>query len=284
MYTHIDWISFSVLIEDRKNRTEKETLNDVGKALFDLADDMDVLLGMDRGMKFGAGRRPYSASVTLLETGATIFYHPKLNHALVEIPGSACEQYIAAGYLDFILEAARYRVTRVDVAVDMEVATTPKEFTDARSHQRMRNGSEWNEDSGKSVYVGSYKSDRFARVYRYNPPHERAHLLRSEFVLKGNLAKLAAQEIIEKGLNWYAAALGNAFGWSHSDWKPDAMTDAKPATYKSDRPQGKTLFWLADTVAPLLARLHKEGAIDIIEWVETNVLPKINPPDAQPLA
>lgn len=278
MYTHIDWISFSVLIPERKDRTEKETLNDVGAALFDLADDMDILLGMDRGMKFGAGRKPYSASVQLLETGATIFYHPKLNHATVEIPGTACERYIAAGYLDFILEAARHRVTRVDVAVDMEVKTEPKEFTDARSHQRMRNGSEFNEDSGKTVYVGSFKSDRFARVYRWNAPHERSHLLRSEFVMRGNYARLAAQEIIEKGLNWYAAALGNAFGWAHTDWQPDTMTSEKPATYKSDRPEGKTLFWLNDTIAPLLARLHNDGAIDIVEWVQKNVFPKIDNP------
>lgn len=275
MYTHIDWISFSVLLPERTNRSERETLNDVGTALFDLADDMDVLLGMDRGMKFGVGRKPYSASVILEETGATIFYNPKLNHALVEISGKACERYIDAGYLDFILESVRYRVTRLDIAVDMEVQTDPEEFTKQRSHDRMRNGAIWREDSGTTVYVGSYKSDRFARVYRYNEPHERAHLLRSEFVMRGNLAKLAAQEIIEKGLNWYSAALGNAFGWAHPDWRPAEATSEKPATYKSDRPEGKTLFWLNDTIAPLLARLHRDGALDVIEWLEKQVLPKI---------
>lgn len=275
MYTHIDWISFSVLIPERADRTERETINDVGSALFDLADDMDVLLGMDRGMKFGAGRKPYSGSVILTETGATIFYNPKLNHALVEIPGSACERYIDAGYLDFILQSARHRVTRLDVAVDMETETRPEAFTAIRSHDRMRNGSVWKEDSGETVYVGSYKSDRFARVYRYNPPHERSHLLRSEFVMRGGYAKLAAQEIIEKGLSWYSAALGNAFGWAHKDWKPEKATSEKPTTYRSDRPEGKTLFWLADTIAPLLARLHNEGVLNLTDWLNENVTPKI---------
>lgn len=278
MYTHIDWISFSVLLPETRDRSEKETLRQIGEALLDLADDMDVLLGMDRGMTFGAGRKPYSASVTLSETGAMIFYNPKVNNATVEIPGTACQRYIDAGYLDFILEAVRFRVTRLDIAVDMETQTDPRDFAAARSHQRMRNGSIWQEDSGTTQYVGSYKSDRYARVYRYNPPHERAHLLRSEFVMRGDLAKFGAQEVIEKGLNWYAAALGNAFGWTHEDWKPDVMTTERPTNYRSDRPEGKTLFWLADTIAPLLARLHREGVIDVIDWTEKNVLPLIQSP------
>lgn len=275
MYTHIDWISFSVLLPVTANRGSRETLNQVGSALFELADDMDVLLGMDRGMSFGAGRKPYSESVKLEETGAMIFFNPKLDHALVEISGSACQRYIEAGYLDFILEAVRNRVTRLDIAVDMLTDTDPREFCAARSHDRMRNGSIWDEDSGVTQYVGSYKSDRFARVYRYNPPHERAHLLRSEFVMRGGLAKFGAQEIHEKGLATYTAELGNAFGWAHPDWKPTVMTSDKPLNYRSDRPEGKTLFWLADTIASLIARLHNEGALDLNVWLAENVLPKL---------
>lgn len=67
--------------------------------------------------------------------------------------------------------------------------------------------------------------------------------------------------------------------------------DVSPAEIKAwrpDRAEGKTLFWLADTVAPLLARLQKEGVLDVQTWIDETVKPLMekgtcneNPRDAR---
>jgi hypothetical protein len=209
------------------------------------------------------------------ESKIRLFCHPTLPHALFEISGRACDWLDNRRMLLPLLAATTSRTTRIDIAVDFETNTTPATFAEARDTEKFRSHGHIISESGTTYYVGSRSSDRYARVYRYNPPHERAHLLRCEMVVKGEAAKLASQQIINTSVLKYAHALGNVFAWKHPLWDTGLLGTDKPNNYRPERHEGKTLFWLADTVAPLLARLHSEGVIDILDWVETNVISRL---------
>ncbi len=61
-------------------------------------------------------------------------------------------------------------------------------------------------------------------------------------------------------------ALGQTYGWKHKSYQTSVSPRVELAVYRPDRPTGKTLFWLNDTVAPLLVRLHQESQLDVREW------------------
>jgi hypothetical protein len=35
------------------------------------------------------------------------------------------------------------------------------------------------------------------------------------------------------------------------------------------------VFWLNDTIGPLVARLHNDGLIDVYQWLQDAVIPRI---------
>lgn len=277
MITRIDWISFSVLVTPAAKPTELTAYSAAMIEFHALFPDALGVLVDNRRWKSGKGRAPYNASFQHEASKITLFCHPTLPHALFEISGQGCEWLAKRNMLYPLLAAVQKRVTRLDIACDMETTTTPEEFAEARDTERFRSHGHIISESGSTYYVGSRSSDRYARVYRYNPPHERAHLLRCEMVIKAEQARAAVEDILWQGLSQYASGLGAVFKWQHKDWQPQDMTAAAPPSWRPERREGKTLFWLADTIAPLLARLHREGVIDIIDWTEKTVLPLINP-------
>lgn len=276
MRTLIDWISFSVMVGEGDDRSEKEMPALVSQALIDIAPDAFDWLPMHTPPVIGAGRKPYNVSWRFLDDGLSVYAHPRLPHALIEISGKGCEALREMNTLELVLAAFRQRVTRIDIACDMESISPPHEFAEMRDIGRFKAHSFVLSSDGETYYVGSKTSDRYARVYRYHAPHERWKYLRSEFVLKGELAKMAAPRLANGELLQMAAELGNTFGWTHPEWQPDHLTEAKAKGWRPDRREGKTLFWLADTVAPLLVRLHSEGVIDVHEWFAEHILPKVD--------
>jgi DNA relaxase NicK len=165
----------------------------------------------------------------------------------------------------------------------------PDEFCALRDGKRFKSFGEIKSETGHTVYIGSRSSDRYARVYRYTEPHPRAHLLRSEFVLKGEQAKLAARELLAVGVDLYAARLGNSFGWKHKVWLPNEWSVEEAKAWRPDREAGNTVRWLYSQVAPALIKLHREGQLDAQIWFAEAVLNSIVYPlasenDAPPAA
>jgi len=275
MYAHVDWISFSLYVGEQQGRGIKETCMAVRDAMEQLHPQLPTLLGIEGSVSETKGHKPYSLGWICNETFVRIYAHPRLSHALVDITGQACERLETSGALEAVLQTCWMRVTRVDVATDIETETTPDDFAGSLTSKRFKAAGQQISEDGHTIYVGSRKSERYCKVYRYNPPHPRAHLLRVEVTLKNENAKLAAAALNETPTSLYAAQLGNVYGWTHPDWKPDHITDEKPATHVAERAEGKTIFWLNDTVAPLLARMHREGVIDVQSWFADNVLRKI---------
>lgn len=272
MLCKIDWISFSIPMDTSKMEDERDAPQEVVNSLERLHDDLPEWLALGEEFEARNGRAPYRTSWARHDDGMRIFAHPALSHALVEITGRGCDSLQDLGKTNDVLKAVSGRVTRLDIACDILTTTQPKDFAEERHVGRFKAHSYVTSESGSTFYVGAKTSDRYCRVYRYNEPHERSPLLRVEYVIKAETAKFVVSSILEQGIRPVVAALGDTFGWLHNDWR---MTDerAELKVYRPDRREGKTLFWLADTIAPLLARLHKAGTIDLDTWFSETVEP-----------
>lgn len=276
MITHIDWLSFTVPV----GVGEGIPLHRLGAVCHDaliqnIGSHARFLFGRD-DLVPGKGRAPYSISWSRPDFGVTMFAHPQLPHALVEVTGRGCEALGKYKGAEDFLEKITPRLTRLDVACDMLTPTRPNYFVQHREEGRFKAWSEVVSESGHTIYVGSRHSDRYCRVYRYNEPHPRAALLRCEFVLKAEQARLAASTLLTEGLDSYAASLGNTFGWTHPDWQPAVHTDAEATAWRPERRQGKTVRWVYSQVLPSLLKLHSEGALDLRAFFENEILPSLD--------
>lgn len=270
MLCKIDWISFSIPMDTSKMEVEQDAPAEVINSLERLHADLPEWLALGEEFEARNGRAPYRTSWARHDDGLRIFTHPALSHALVEITGRGCDALQDLSKTNDVLKAVAGRVTRLDLACDILTTTQPKDFAEERHVGRFKSHSYVTSESGSTFYVGAKTSDRYCRVYRYNEPHERSPLLRVEYVIKAETAKLMVGSILEQSIRPVVASLGDTFGWLHNDWR---MTDerAELAVYRPDRKSGKTLFWLSDTVAPLLVRLAKEGVLDVTQWFDENV-------------
>lgn len=274
MFIRIDWISFSVEVKPTGVDDERKAANAAAHAIAALSPIAARLLELDGDWQPRNGRAPYKASWHNEAVGATIFVHPRLTHALVEISGRGCERLYNIGADMAMLGGVQSRLTRVDLACDMETKAKPSEFTQECDMKRFKSTSHVVSPSGETVYLGARSSDRYCRVYKYNAPHERSHLLRCEFVVKAANAKLFSERLRTEGYRACAAALGDAFGFNHAAWLPGA-NPADVRTFRAERREGKTLYWLASTVAPLFLRLHSEGVIDVNDWFNHHITSKL---------
>ncbi len=272
--TLVDWLSFTVpaplgLDGDGSDVTYM-IFQLIVKAIGDeLSDD---LLSMDFDRT--GGRAPYSVKATRADHFVTLFWGPKSNHILIEISGGGLEKIQRKNLLLKWLEAVRPRVTRLDVACDMPVQYTPADFVAAGYSARFASSGHLISETGETFYVGSQKSDRFARVYRYNPPHPRSHLLRCEYVFRKEQARLVAQEILDKGLVATSASAGVSFGWKHPAWQPDLQTTDRLPSWRPDRHKAGTVNWIIEQCFPALANLVKVGEIeDLSDFLNTHLKP-----------
>jgi hypothetical protein len=267
----IDWISFSIPVDHLEDANDRTAFHASFAALDDVHPDLSQWLFGTTNLQGGNGRAPYNASWSADGTFSRLYCHPALPHALVEVSGQGCARLSEHGTLRALLLAVADRLTRIDIATDLQTDTVPLDFVSQRREGRFKSHSEFVSESGTTCYVGSRTSNRYARVYRYNKPHERAHILRVEVCLKAQDAKIAAVTLLEDGLDGVAASLGEAFGWQHPDWLNAASNPVDLPAWRPERREGKTLYWLADTVAPLLRRLHKDSIINAEEWFDTHV-------------
>lgn len=272
MQVHIDWLSFTGKRTPQEGDTISKAMDDAFTYLEEINPVILDVIATSGMWKWGGGRKPYSASYQRADFGISIYVHPRLPHFLIEMTGKGCASLSDHPSAQLFLESVTPLLTRLDLACDMTCDTDPLAFVSEREEGRFKAHSEFVSESGTTAYVGSRTSNRYARVYRYNPPHERSHLLRSEFVVKGEDAKRAATAILAHGHLAVAKTLGTQFGWQHASWFVESPTEAELRAYRPDRREGKTIYWLADTVAPLLVRLSREGTIDVQEWFATNVL------------
>jgi len=261
MRTHIDWLTFTMTMVYRDDSDEAYAHAIETGFLTTFGADLVRLIFGGNWSKGQRSRAPYTDAWQDAEGGISLYASPNLVHCCVEISGGGCERIIQLGAMQDLLAKCAERVTRIDIASDIETSTQPTEFVAIVSHERMRANGLQNSETGQTCYVGSKKSDRYARVYRYYSPHPRAHLLRIEHVFRRKYAKSVAAEILSTSLESVAKAAGKAFGWAHSDWQPEAVQAADISIVSPERGAGSTITWLVRSVAPAIRRLIADGTI-----------------------
>jgi len=261
MRTHIDWLTFTIPMLYDSEENDDYALAIQAGLLSLFADDLVANVFGGAWSHEKRSRAPYKDTWMDAENGISVYASPNLTHATVEISGKACESLIDAGNMGDILGGCYERTTRIDVATDIETSLPPSEFVFFLSHERMRASGYQKSETGETCYVGSKKSDRYARVYRYFPPHPRAHLLRIEHVFRRDYAKVVAKEIVNGSVESVAVAAGKAFGWAHESWDPKEISAADISIVKPERLAGNTVTWLVRSVAPAIKRLISEGVI-----------------------
>lgn len=261
MSTKIDWLSFSVPVRYSSPNDEAYAVA-IENALSDLLGQWlcDALFAAKWDLT-EHGRQPYKHVWWRSDSPLMMFTHPNLNHMTVEASGQACDWLREKDLLDVLLEHVSDRVTRLDVATDIETALSPAAFVDAGCSNRFSARGIYSSDTGQTVYVGSQKSDKFARVYRYAAPHPRSNLLRVEYVLRRDQAKVAARMLSSATIETLASSLGASFAWASPAWTLRSSDAPKITTVRGDRSNSGTIRWLITSVAPAFQRLVREGEI-----------------------
>lgn len=278
MQIKLDWLSFSFFQDENHYDNDAEAIYYAYQKLLDGVGEDARLFFTAQSWHNANGRKPYSTAWSNVDNSITLYANAKLPHALVEVSGKGMTRLLKSPHAEAILEACAERVTRIDLACDIECDTDPREFAAEREKGRFKSGSEVVSESGTTVYVGSKTSNRYARVYRYAKPHPRHHLMRVEHVFKGEDAKSMLAYIVQRGYTQAAQQAQFMFGWKHSDWTLTPAAEREINAYREERGEAKTIYWLYDTVAPVLARLHKEGKLSIEQFFDEAVKPLIDPP------
>lgn len=268
---HIDWLTIvGRRAVDATQWTVAATYIEAVDWLRDESALFKAAVGNPHEWEIVRPRAPYSYAKRSADASRTLYVHPLSNHFTLEISGTHCQK-MAMDMPEF-LNAFWPSLSRLDIAVDMETGITPKEFDAAIHAPAIKTRSVMESSTGQTVYVGSRTSERFARIYRYFAPHPRSHLLRAEFQLKGDYAKAAGQAIADgTSIDSLAAGLGDNFGFKHPCWNERSTAPTK-LSVPSHAQSGQTVFWLTNTVAPLLKRLEREGRLDVKAWLETYVI------------
>lgn len=261
MTTKIDWYSFSF---------ETVPVAETDDILWKIGDGLDAILSPFTGSvlrqwlwePIGHGRAPYTMGYTVKGSHVTIWTNPALNHATFEASGQGCDFLREHFILDEIVAHSAHRATRLDIAVDIQTDTTPAAFVAAGVTGRMQTRAHLQSASGETVYVGSQKSERFARVYRYAPPHPRADKLRVEHVYRKEHAKDMAARWSIAGAEACKSACFEGYKWGHATWSETGTADPLQRRNVSDaRSASGTIRWLIQQAAPAFQRLAAEGAI-----------------------
>lgn len=217
-------------------------------------------------MKPGNGRAPFNKSWFWQDRGITYFYSDTLPYSLIEITGVGCEVLTRNESILKLIKDWSHRLTRIDIAVDFVTDIDPLTFARERNLNKFPSGAEMKSEQGVTCYVGSRKSDRYARVYKYNPPHPRSNTLRCEMVCKDEKAKMAGLSIVRDGLLSVTRSLGEVFVWQHPLWDFDEDVQLSDLKSVSETHQGNTERWLLTSVMAAIEKLQKRGADDFIVY------------------
>lgn len=276
MYTKIDWIGFTAPLPFPVDGSSE----DIVQMCFDFVDEF--LSGLWTPITTGHRwqvekcRGFYEFSAHDIERKFVVMWGSINSNVNVQVSGKGCDVLRDLNILDALCERAASRVNRIDISSDFECDTLPREFVVKRKEGRIKGYGEVVSATGYTSYVGSRKSERFARVYRYSEPHPRAPFLRVEHECKGEWAKRVAAQVPLISLAELASLVAKPFGWSHPLW---TTQDAKPPTLRArdyEKVGKGTLRWLALQVAPALRKLHSTNELDVFAWIDS-VLDGIEP-------
>jgi DNA relaxase NicK len=177
----------------------------------------------------------------------------------VEITGDGCTILYSKSELMGVISDTANEATRIDIALDILCDTGPLDFVAMSQAKTSASGYQISKD-GETCYMGSRKSDRFCKVYRYNHPHPRADRLRIEYTYKSHDAIIASRNLISSNEAIMAFSSGIRYKWSHPVYKTLQSPDLiEIKAHRKDRNTAKTVIWYKTQVLPALKKLIKTG-------------------------
>jgi DNA relaxase NicK len=258
----IDWLSATIQADTPIKQTKQyeDALRFVG-----LSYHPDLI-----GGPFHRGA--YNTRAPLAPAGDLLYSDTnKVAYATVELTGNACRDLPESTLLRLMRAATN--ISRLDVALDLEVELMPEDLIGAGYDAKFSTRESVVSDTGRTVYIGSRKSDRFLRVYRYTgPEHPRSHLLRLEWCLKDERARGAAWALCHKEsgvtVDSLARGLIDAYGLVHEVLGPFLAGKA----HKVIVPRKNVSFlgrwaWLMTAVKPALCELEPDELERLLEGV-----------------
>lgn len=161
-----------------------------------------------------------------------------------------------------IFDTERLNFTRIDLAVDVSTNEKPSHVAPLIYPRKGTSTGHIESSTGETLYFGSRQSERMLRVYRYNAPHPRSHLLRWEWELKGNHAiQVATALFIGTPLWSIIRELCQEFGvLYHPIWLEIGETPPTPLSYKK-RVDNNHIMWLFKVCIPALRKAIDEGSV-----------------------
>jgi len=273
MFYLIDWLAFSIEAKTKDMKSSGKQLKVIHEGMLRcLGEELLGALGWSAA-EYGKGRAPHPYSLRVKRTGFTVFVAPQHDRVLCELSGTTCRVVDEHGLMLNLLERTHVLMSRLDLAVDILTNIEPSAFVADGYNGRFTSAGSFNSPSGKTEYIGSRKSDRYARVYRYNKPHDREKFLRVEMVMKRQHAKLYAQRLIQDGLKSAIFNAGNDFGWQSVLWDVPNAQVSELTLGRRARTNDKTLRWLEEAVAPAFLRLVRSGGLeDWEDWLTDNLV------------
>lgn len=217
--------------------------------------------------EFNESKGFYHSRYQDTEAKISVFVGTVNQHIHLEVGGQALDRIRALGCYENFIQAVASRTSRVDFAVDFETQDTVSSFIDNRQVKAFKAGGTIYSEDGETSYVGSWKGERFARVYRYHEPHPRAKKLRAEVVLRRDYAKQAMAIVLTEGEVAATLAAHAPFGWQSPLWQPTEATASKIESKRHDKERAGTVRWIYGDVIAAIARCHAEGLIDVNQFI-----------------
>lgn len=267
MQCKLDWFSFTFPISPLGEKDNEYTLSHLLLAFHDHTAHRFLGVVTDSLWSWLAPVGFYRNRIQCPRTGCEIHWSGDNAYALFQASGQAVEKLLTQLDIKTIALSSNGRATRMDFAIDFVTDVPPSDFAERRDSGRIRASGRYTSETGETCYVGSRSGDRMARVYRYNPPHPRAHLLRAEVELKGDAAKIACDELTRSELTKVCLQAHLPFGWQHPLWRPGEAEISKLPARAYDREGAGTLLWLDQTVVPAIKKASEKGLINLSEWL-----------------
>jgi DNA relaxase NicK len=274
MQTSIDWLTFTIPLHSPE-------IGDDANSLAYLFSQCELSLSpaLFKFLSFeGEIRKAHGFYAHLMigsNGGARLSWGGVNNHAMIEMPGTACATASQCGVMGELLTRIAERVSRIDFAGDIETDVTPLDFVTQADLRTNISRTSIDSATGLTEYIGSRSSTRFCRVYRYAEPHDRAKFLRVEFELKGKLAQAAAIKVTEIGVVKSFTIAANSYRFKHPVWASeiDNSIEGRYSAPNALRTNATRILWFKTQVTPALVQMHKDRVIDLRLWFNEVVAP-----------
>lgn len=267
MQSGLDWLSFTLDIVTEPTTALSADQMWRARLKREHPELYKFMVGEGHQFEYRTGRPPYRYGFQRDDNAVLVMVGSNTSTMLVELTGRFFTTLKRLEQIQNMLLPIADFVTRIDVAVDMETTARPAEFANTRKKAKTISLGFMSSPTGETVYLGSQKSDRFARIYRYEEPHPRAKLLRFEAVYRRGYAKSLAKTILEAtAWDQVTVSVEKPYGFQHEAWKPGSETPLKISLPHTSREEDRTIVWLYNTVAPALCRMIQSGALDVDAW------------------